>query len=239
MDMKFIIAKYTKKFIIPNNLIEYINENLPTNNKKITNIAIFSTVQFLSVIDEIKTKLNNNNFFTLSSIPDRAMYKYQILGCDSYSDNLNLDIDIIDVFLFIGNGHFHPNALILAQEKLKNIKPIFILNPLNSTISLIETTWINKYLKKRKTNLSKFYYSDIIGIFVSSKWGQEYKDLVFKIRNKYPKKQFYFFIADNFSLEEIDNFNFIQCWINTACPRIAQDDILNHKIPIINAKDIL
>jgi len=80
--------------------------------------------------------------------------------------------------------------------------------------------------------------SEIIGVFVTTKWGQEYKNTALKLKEKHPGKKFYFFIGDNFADIEIENFPWVECWVNTACPRIGQDDILRHKKPVVNIKDI-
>ena len=235
MDIKFIPAKYKSEFQIPSNLAEYLIQNLDSNSK---NIAIFASVQFLPCLNQIKDILTQNNFTVLTSIPDRAQYKSQILGCNSYPDNLNLKLDIVDAYLYVGDGNFHPNAILLTQNE-NDVKPIFTLNPLNANLKILDNSWLMKYWKKKKGNLLKFYNSNTIGVFISSKWGQNYEKTALSLKEKYKEKDFYYFIGDNFSIEETDNFPFIDCWVNTACPRIGQDDILNHGIPLVNIKDIL
>jgi diphthamide biosynthesis enzyme Dph1/Dph2-like protein len=236
MDIKFITAKYKKECKIPSNLVNFISEN---SKKESQNIAIFASVQFLSIIPQITKILSDNNYNVISSKPHRTTNTSQLLGCDSYPDNLKLKLDIIDTYLYIGDGNFHPNALLLAQQDSEKIKPVFTLNPIENTIKTLDASWFEKYLKKRKGNLLKFYNSDIIGVFISSKWGQNYEKTALKLQEEYTNKQIYYFIGDNFSIEETDNFPFVQCWVNTACPRIGQDDILNHKKAIVNIKDVM
>jgi diphthamide biosynthesis enzyme Dph1/Dph2-like protein len=36
-----------------------------------------------------------------------------------------------------------------------------------------------------------------------------------------------------------ENYPFIECWVNTACPRIGTDDIININQPMINLRDAL
>ncbi len=84
----------------------------------------------------------------------------------------------------------------------------------------------------------KFHTSTQIGVFISSKWGQEYKNSALKLKNQYKDKNFYFFVGDNFIESEMENFPFIECWVNTACPRIGQDDIVRQSKPVVNIKDI-
>ena len=59
-----------------------------------------------------------------------------------------------------------------------------------------------------------------------------------KLKELYPEKNFYFFVGDNFIEYEVENFPFIESWVNTACPRIGQDDIVRFKFPLVNIKDV-
>ena len=36
-------------------------------------------------------------------------------------------------------------------------------------------------------------------------------------------KEAYLFLSDEINFSQLENFNFIQSWINTACPRIVED----------------
>ena len=69
----------------------------------------------------------------------------------------------------------------------------------------------------------KFYSSKNIGILVSTKTGQNrFKDAV-NLKKKLKDKDCYLFAADIIDLNQLENFPFIECWVNTACPRIADD----------------
>ena len=112
-------------------------------------------------------------------------------------------------------------------------------NVVQQIVEILDKKHIEKYLKKKKANLAKFYLSKNIGVFITTKWGQEYEIAALKLKKKYKDKNFYFFVGDNFLDSEIENFPFCECWVNTACPRIGQDDILRHKKAIVNIKDVL
>ena len=239
MKLKFLKAKYKGNL----NIAKDFEEKLISTFKKNSNIAIYSAVQFRDFFEEVQNTLNKNNFKYFTSKAFRTSIEGQILGCDSYADSLNLkdnnlESDDFGGFIYIGDGYFHPNALLLLQENFKEIKPVLILNVVQNICEIIDKNHIESYIKKKKANLAKFYMSDIIGVFVSSKWGQEYKNSALKLKEKYPKKKFYFFVADNFLESEVENFPFIECWVNTACPRIGQDDIVRQNFPMINIKDI-
>lgn len=233
MKLKFLKAKYDIEFEIPKDFIKTLKSKVPQGT-----LAIYSAIQFLPNIKEVKELLEQEGYKIITSKPDRASFEGQILGCDSYADNLKINLDDVDGFIYIGDGYFHPSALLLAQENQDKIKPVIILNAPQKKIEIIEKDYIEKYFKKRKGNLLKFHTSQIIGVFVSSKWGQEYKTSALKIKDKYPQKEFYYFAGDNFLDSEMENYPFIECWINTACPRIGQDDVTRHPKAVVNIKDI-
>jgi diphthamide biosynthesis enzyme Dph1/Dph2-like protein len=228
-------ASFKRDFTIP----EEFEKTLKKVFKKNSNIALYSAVQFLEFHKPIKEIMQKNGYKSTTSKPKRCSKEGQILGCDSYSDSLNTDLNNIDGFIYLGDGYFHPNALLLAQENEKTIKPVLILNLVQNTVSVIDKTHIEKYLKKRKANLAKFHLSENIGVFITSKWGQEYMQTALKLKDKFPDKNFYYFVADNFSETEMENFPFCDAFVNTACPRIGQDDVVNFKKSVVNIKDIL
>jgi len=236
MKLTFLKANYGIEFKIPKDFIKILHKTF--DNKKNKNLAIFSAVQFRKNHDDVREILKKEGFKSETSKPFRTSIEGQMLGCDSYKDSLKLNLDEIDGFVYIGDGYFHPNALLLAQEYEKEIKPVILVNIVQQIIEVIDKSHIEKYLKKRKAVLSTYYMSNVIGVFVTTKWGQEYKNTALKLKEKHPEKEFYFFIGDNFLDIEIENFPWVECWVNSACPRIGQDDILRHSKPVVNIKDI-
>lgn len=236
MKLKFLKAHFGVDFEIPQEFNDKINEIF--KNGKTNNLAVFSSVQFRPHIEEVQEVLKKEGFTSETSQPFRTSIEGQMLGCDSHKDSLKIDLSDIDGFVYIGDGYFHPNALLLAQEYEEQIKPVVILNVVQKIIEVIDRSHIEKYLKRKKANLMRFHTSKVIGVFVSTKWGQEYKKSALKLQEMHKDKEFYFFIGDNFLDQEMENFPWIQCFVNTACPRIGQDDIVRHSKPVINIKDI-
>ena len=234
MKLKFLKAKYGIEFELPKGFEKKVKEVFGKDK----NLAVFSAVQFRNFLPKIRDILADNNYTTETSQPFRTSIEGQILGCDSYADALNLDLEGIDGFVYIGDGYFHPNAMLLAQQDEEEIKPVLIVNVVQQIFEVIDRKHIEKYLKKRKGNLMKFHTSNVIGVFVTTKWGQEYMDSALKLKKQYPEKEFYYFVGDNFLEIEMENFPFVETWVNTACPRIGQDDITRHTKPVVNIKDI-
>lgn len=233
MKVEYLQTKYKAEYKITEKLIDYLKKNFDKNSI----FAIYSSVQFLDIIPKITEIVKKEGFKIITSQPQRAQFKSQILGCDSYFDNLKLKLQV-DAFLYIGDGKFHPYALLFAQENMNKIVPIITYNPIRNEVECLEIGLVEANLKKRRGNLAKFHLSDEIGVFVSSKWGQEHMKSALKLKKMYPKKKFYYFVSDSFLEVEMDNFPSIKCFVNTACPRIGQDDVLRQKKAVINIKDV-
>jgi 2-(3-amino-3-carboxypropyl)histidine synthase len=218
----FIDAKYKGEIELTKTALTYL--------KKYKSLAIYSSVQF-SNLDKIISQLKGIKI--LISQPKRTSTKYQLLGCNVQKEDLNLKLKP-EAFLYIGDGSFHPTAL-LFERKTKVIQ----YNPITKKHKVLTQKDIERILKKQQANLTKFHSSDNIGILVTLKPGQQrYNDSKILIK-KYPNKNFYFFVDNNLDLNSLENFPFIGCWVNTACPRIGLDDSLNTEIKIINLSKII
>ncbi|MBU4283524.1 MAG: diphthamide synthesis protein, partial [Nanoarchaeota archaeon] len=86
--------------------------------------------------------------------------------------------------------------------------------------------------------LIKFLSSKEIGVILTTKPGQEQLKEAFELKNKFKDKNFYFLIFDTIDFNQLENFPFIECFVNTACPRIALDDSIKIGKAIINLEDI-
>jgi diphthamide biosynthesis enzyme Dph1/Dph2-like protein len=189
MKLKFLKAKYGTEFKIPEKFVGVVGEVFKDGDLK--NLGVFSAVQFRSQMDEVRKILEKEGFTTITSKPFRTSIEGQILGCDSYKDSLGFDLSEIDGFIYVGDGYFHPNALLLAQQDEDVIKPVVLVNIVQQIVEVIGREHIEKYLKKRKANFAKFYTSSNIGVFVTTKWGQEYKKAALDLKDTYQEQLFY------------------------------------------------
>jgi len=186
------------------------NLNIQEKLKKVKIKESFVIVTTIQYLDEVK-KLKG--------------YKIagQILGCNTEVINKHK----INAYLFIGTGKFHP--LILS---FRTKKPVYTFDPHTENFSQISKEELERYEKKKVASLLKYYNANKIGILVSTKPGQNNLKRAISFQNK-SKKQSYIFICNQIS--NLENFPDIKCWINTACPRIFEDDL---GVPIINLEDI-
>lgn len=146
----------------------------------------------------------------------RVLAFQQVLGCSEIKPKASL--------LFVGSGRFHALQLALSTGR-----EVYIYG--QGKISQEE---IEKYRKKEQAKLSKFYYSNNIGIIVSSKPGQNKIKQAVKLKQnlekKYKDKKFSLFMSGNILVSELENFP-VDIWLNTACPGLELDSskILNYK----------
>ncbi|HLC96995.1 MAG TPA: diphthamide synthesis protein [Candidatus Nanoarchaeia archaeon] len=213
MKTVFMESRYTG----PVNLRKLVQENLPDK------IGLITTVQFLDCIPAIKKKLAGKEVLMAKG---RQAYPSQLLGCDA--DPANLIADKVDCFLYVGTGKFHP-----IKAAIDNIKPVFALDPVTGIFNRITQKETDAYLKKKKGAMLRFLSATNIGVLVSTKVGQHYHiNLLDKLKEKYPQKHFYIFICDTVDYTQLNNFPFVEAWVNTACPRIDED------ITIVNISEL-
>jgi len=207
MKAIFIPTQYTGK-------VEYSKMELDRLPGK---IGILTTAQFQNKTMEIiqYLKKNNKEIF-IDKLKQRN--EGQLLGCDQGAA-LKIQ-DKVDAFLYIGSGDFHPLGV-----ALKTKKDIFTFNPVTSIFSQFNEKNIEKYNKNKKIKYAKFLHSDNIGIMVSTKPGQYSYKKALEIKEKLEKKDknCFIFVFDTLDANEMGNFPFIDFWVNTACPRIADD----------------
>lgn len=189
-------------------------------------IALLATVQYLGSLPAIKKKLEDEGKTVILLKPTHSKYDGQLLGCgiQKYKEKF-------DAFLFVGDGMFHPTALML-----KNSKPVFILNPSSGQVRELDATHAEKIRQRVKAAYAKFLSAENIGVIVSTKPGQAKS--AYSLEKKYPQKKFYYIVFDTIDFSQLENFSFCDMFVNTACPRIGYDDSLRLEKKIINIEDI-
>jgi 2-(3-amino-3-carboxypropyl)histidine synthase len=221
----FIPVKYNKSVNIPEKYIKQLPKR----------IALFTTIQFIDSIDKIKKQLEKNRIKVIAKKSKNYYYhgkltkESQLLGCNIEKFN---EKDI-DAFLYVGDGMFHPKALLI-----RNSRDVFVFNPTTNQLSKIPKEEHNLIEKRKQIGLYKFKTSKEIGVIISLKPGQNYYKDALKLKDKYPDKNFYFLISDTLDFNELSNFNLIECFVNTCCPRIVYDDFSKFPRAVVNLDDI-
>ena len=184
-------------------------------------VAVVSTIQHLHKLEEAKKLLEESGI--------KAIIAGQVLGC-----RIPKIPEDSGQILYIGSGKFHPIGIFL-----KTRKDVISANPFTGNVSKITQKDVDIVEKRRKGALAKFLSSANIGILVSAKYGQTNvqggKKRIEELVKKYKDKKFYMFAFDTLERNELENFTFIDSWVNTACPRIFED----FERGMINIEDII
>jgi len=210
--MKTLFIETRRKF-------KDINLN-PLDKLKGKTISLAATIQYIDLIPKIKQYLESKGKKVI--IKQGATHKAHIIGCNPSA----LDKTAEDI-LIITDGKFHAiNNAIQIQ------KPIHIFN--TQTLDKITQQDIDKQNKLILAKQKKFLASNKVGILLSTKHGQNFKQIK-QLKSKIEKlnKKAYIFESNNINPNEFENFPQIQIWINTACPGLSQDDKR-----VINLSDI-
>ena len=189
-------------------------------------LAVVTTSQHLHNIGDVRKQLPN------------AVFAGQVLGCRA--DTAKNLAPKVDAFLYVGTGEFHPIRIALDSHK-----PVFVWNPVSKVFGQLSETQIAAYRKRVQASLNHFYHADTIGVLISTKPGQNNNMItsptlankmnpVEQILRRTDSKKYYLFASDTLNSADLENFPFIQCWINLACSRIMDDKIKN----LVNWQDI-
>ncbi len=194
-----------------------------------TKIGLATTVQFLNHVDEIKKFLQDSGK-EIYIDKMRQKYEGQLLGCDQ--GGAEKIKDKVDAFLYVGTGVFHPLGIAINIDK-----DVFCYDPIHATMSKVDSDQVKKYNAKRKGAYMKFLQATEIGILVSLKPGQNNFKKAVELKKQLKDKNCYIFAFDTLDFWQIENFPFIQCWVNTACNRIL-DDYDKFQKPLVDLSDI-
>jgi len=216
------------KYKLKSSEIKYIIDNIKLLKYKKINLV--TTTQYLSVIPILKSELKKIKIEVIDSKETKRVKKNMVLGCDS-----STIIDYTSPIMFIGDGAFHVNNLAFI---FGDAQKIYSISPIQREAKEIKIQ--DEFLRKRYAMIGIAKTKQSFGILVSSKMGQERLSLARDIK-KYlekNKKEAYIFISDYIKEDYLVGID-IDCYINTACPRISYDDSSSFKKPIISASEAL
>ncbi|MEM4246702.1 MAG: diphthamide synthesis protein [Candidatus Woesearchaeota archaeon] len=204
MKTLFVHAHSTRKVQIPRAVLK----KLPRK------VGVVASIQFANQIPAIVKQIRG------------GVAGGQVLGCNA-AMALKL-AGKVDAFLFVGSGVFHPINVALQSKK-----PVFCFNPYTSEFKELDKSEVLAYEKARKGAVLKFLSAKRVGIIVSTKPGQKNLQRALQLKKK-GDKEYYVFVCDTLDFKYLEDFNFIDCWVNTACPRL--DD---QKAGIVSINDLV
>jgi 2-(3-amino-3-carboxypropyl)histidine synthase len=197
-------------------------------------IGLVTTAQHLHTLDTILPLLQKHGLEVFLTEGDgRISMKGQILGCN-FSAATTI-ADKVDCFLFIGSGMFHPVGLLMSTKK-----PVIAADPYTNSVKKQE-------IEDMKNNLLRQRYGAILacqnakkfGILIGLKRGQQRLKLAYQLQQMLHStgKKSILLTLDEFSPVSLQGFD-LDCYVSTACPRIAIDDYLQYKKPIVTPVEL-
>jgi 2-(3-amino-3-carboxypropyl)histidine synthase len=193
-------------------------------------IGIVTTAQHLHTLPQVKTLLRENHFEPVIGKGDaRIAHEGQILGCN-FTTGKSIAATV-DSYLFIGSGTFHPIGLMLSTKK-----PVIAVDPYTFTVVKDELETLKEtIMRQRYGAIASSQHAQRFGILIATKSGQQRLQQAFSIRKLLTahKRHSYFILLDTFSPDSLLSFRDIDCYVSTGCPRIALDDYMQYKKPII------
>jgi len=193
-------------------------------------IGVVTTAQHFHTLHTVTHLLEKHKFTPIFGEGDaRISEKGQILGCN-FSAGTNI-VDKVDSFLFIGSGTFHPLGLLLATGKT-----VVAADPYTSSVQKEELEELkDMILRQRYGAIARSKDAKRFGILVGLKRGQQRIDLAYKIQKMLTAehKKSYILTMDNFSSVLLQGFGTVDCFVSTACSRVAIDDYAQYKVPIL------
>ncbi len=220
MKTLFIETKYEGKIRLPGELLAELPQR----------IMFSTTVQFVDQIPDLKKQLEETGktVFLYKSMHGRN--EGQMLGCDVFDVKKYIKEDF-DVFLYVGDGVFHPTALLYENEK-----DVWCYDPFAKKWNVLDAHHLDKLKKKRKGAMLKFLSGKNIGILITLKPGQHNLSFALDLKKQLEAKgkTAYLFVGDTLDMGQLENYPFMDCWVNTACPRIIEDT----PKPMVNMWDL-
>ncbi len=216
--------KFERVVFLPYFYEYQIDVELIRKTVKEKKIALAGTANYAWKFREVKEKLEKSGYNVFLGKGDLE-FEGQVLGCNFTS--LRGEYEAV---LFIGDGLFHPLGIAFLGRK------VYRYSPLSGEIEEVKA---DEFKKERYKIATKAIHCEKFGILVSSKPGQfnmkKAKEAL-KILKEQGKEAFIVF-CDEITPEKLRNFDF-DCYINTACPRIAYDDWKKFDKPIITLPEL-
>ena len=192
---------------------------------KDTKLGLVGSIQHLHLLPDFHDRLEKAGYdVTIPIGGARLSFPGQVLGC-----NYSGDDDTIGHYLFLGSGDFHPIGLVLHTGK-----PLAMLDPYSGNAEEMSLERIERILRQRFGLIMASKDCESFGILIGEKPGQMRRTLALRMKRILEKhnKKGYLLALEHISPDLID-FYPVDAFVNTACPRIAIDDSVRYRKPLL------
>ncbi|KAF1073495.1 diphthamide biosynthesis enzyme Dph2 [Methanogenium sp. MK-MG] len=183
-------------------------------------VGLVTTVQHAHLTDAVAAVLEGRGFtIVVGEGNARTPCRGQVLGC-SYATARAAGTS---QFLYIGTGVFHAIGVGLATGAR-----VVALDPYTGTAEEVDSS---RLLRRRFAQIEKARQAKTLGIILSTKTGQRRESLARHLASLSP-------VADIICMQEVSPDSLLnlgyECYVNTACPRLAYDDQVRFPVPVLS-----
>jgi len=188
-----------------------------------TTVILVTTAQHVHLITEMEKFLQSKGISCIvTKGGGRTPERGQVLGC-SFKAAKACGTDEV---LFVGTGVFHPIGIALST-RLR----VTALDPVTGTAQEVNG---DALMRRRFAVMVKARGAQNAGIIVSTKSGQQRMDLARRLESLSPHAVIV--TMQEVSPDELLNLGF-DCYVNTACPRLAYDDQVRFPVPVLSPQE--
>jgi 2-(3-amino-3-carboxypropyl)histidine synthase len=183
-------------------------------------IGLVTTVQHAHLVDAMASSLQERGISCMVAKGGaRTPFPGQILGCSFQAARATGAREI----LFVGTGVFHALGVHLATGAR-----VVAFDPYSGTGEVVDAS---RLLRRRHVLIEKARQAASIGILLSKKSGQKRMALAERLA---ALSDGAFIIAmQEITPDALLNLGF-DCYVNTACPRLAYDDQVRFPAPVLS-----
>ncbi|KAF7676612.1 2-(3-amino-3-carboxypropyl)histidine synthase subunit 1 [Astathelohania contejeani] len=230
--IKMIIENENKPVLENRNKLNI--ENADATNQNIEHaitkkVALLGTIQFNRCINEIKKRIFEWNPNAISSrLPQiKPLSPGEVLGCTSPV--------VDDTVVYIADGRFHLESIMIQNPNVKFYKYC----PFSKKMTLEEYDY-NNLIQEREYEIEKAMKCQIFGVILSTLGRQGNPEIVKNVTEylKKENKSVFLFHMNEISERSLDQFDFIEAWVQVSCPRLSTDWGANYRKPILNSSEI-
>jgi 2-(3-amino-3-carboxypropyl)histidine synthase len=186
-------------------------------------VGLVTTVQHTHLVPAMETFLSTHGYeVRVAEGAGRTPHRGQVLGC-SFATAKSTGAPVI---LFVGTGLFHPIGIALATKAR-----VIALDPLTGTAQEVNA---DALLRRRFAVIEKARGATTIGIILSTKSGQARRTLAERLVALSPGAVIV--TMKEVTPDELLNLGF-ECYVNTACPRLAYDDQIRFSKPVLSPEE--
>ncbi|MFH1696681.1 MAG: diphthamide biosynthesis enzyme Dph2 [Candidatus Diapherotrites archaeon] len=203
--------------------------------QKFGKVALCATVQYVHILPLLRKALARADVKAfIGKGGARIAEKGQVLGCDCSA--VRAVEERADAIVFVGDGMFHPLGIYYGMKKSM---PVLLVNPEGKVTVKALAQERDKFIRQRFGAIARAKSAGKFGIIMSSKAGQARRALALRTRELLEAKgRKAILLSAGHVREDYFAGMGIDCFVSTACPRLALDDGLNWKKPVITFPEL-